>query len=484
MGGELASYDRALIFGVYTAINVIVFISGVLIFMMQAGFMLLETGAMSRKNAINNIFKNFIDLCVCGIFFYWFGYPIVQGDSIVVDWMRDLGFANRIESNSPGPVVSLNSDIALFFNFAFAATCVTICSGAVTGRIATYAYLVFGAVFSAFVYPIVAFTVWNADGLLHGVLHDFAGSVVVHALGGFAGLAGAIMLRPRIGEFGYGKGQVDAFRFAGSSVSNASHNIPLSALGVFMLWIGWYGFNAGSTFAAGFDLSGIDLSGAMVAPEQFADAVFNQLVDGFGTVIINTTLAPCAAVFAVMAFFIVKQEKLYISDMLNGALAGLVGITGNADAATAAQAMVIGVISGFVYILTVMALYKAKIDDPVGAFPVHGTTGVMAAGLFALTTGSMETGPTVFGTQIFYAAMIAAFGFFSALITFWISSRIMYVIKVLGKSKHFDYGLMPRNHLRVTPEQELAGMDKEIHGQDAYAIHINAPGKLQTARGN
>lgn len=480
MGGDLASYDRSLIFGVYSTINVIVFISGVLIFMMQAGFMMLETGAMSRKNAINNVFKNFVDACVCGIFFYWFGYPIISGDSWIVDWMREMGFAHTTQNTSPGPIVTLNDDIALFFNFAFAATSVTICSGAVTGRIAPYAYLFFGAVFSALIYPLVAFTVWNPDGILYGLLHDFAGSLVVHGVGGFAGLAGAMMLKPRIGEFGYGKGQIDAYRFAGSSISNASHNIPLSAMGVFFLWIGWYGFNAGSTFAGGFDLASIDLNGTQDQADQVANAIFEQLIGGFGQVVINTTLAPCAAVFAVLAFFIASQNKYNISDLMNGALAGLVAITANADAATAGQALLIGVLGGAVYVLAVIFMFKIKVDDPVGAFPVHGAVGLMAGGMFAITTGDINMGPTVFGTQMFYGALICAFSFISAIVTFWVASRLMYVIKKLGHSQHFDYGPMPRNHLRVTPEQELAGMDMEIHGQDAYSINLTAPGKARS----
>lgn len=480
MGGDLASYDRSLIFGVYSTINIIVFISGVLIFLMQAGFMMLETGGMSRKNAINNIFKNFVDACVCGIFFYWFGYPIITGESVLVDWMREMGFAHSTENTSPGPIVSLNDDISLFFNFAFAATCVTICSGSVTGRIAPYAYLFFGAVFSALIYPVVAFTVWNADGMLYGILHDFAGSLVVHGLGGFAGLAGAIMLKPRIGEFGFGKGQIDSYRFAGSSISNSAHNIPISALGVILLWIGWYGFNAGSTFAGGFDLASIDLSATENQPDLVANAIFEQLIGGFGQVVINTTLAPCAAVFSVLAFFMVTQNKYNISDLMNGALAGLVGITANADAATAPVAVLIGVLSGAVYVLAVIFVFKIKVDDPIGAFPVHGAVGLFAGGMFALTTGDMELGPIVFGTQMFYGALICLFGFLSAIVTFWLASRLMYVIKKLGNSKYFDYGPMPRNHLRVTPEQELAGMDLELHGQDAYSINLTAPGKAKT----
>ena len=286
---DLTSYDKASIIAIYAAINIVVFICGVLVIQMQAGFMLLETGSLSRKNAINNIFKNFVDLCVCGIFFYFFGYSIILGDSVVVDYMREYGLANATVNDSPGPIVTLNDNIALFFNFAFAATCVTICSGSVTGRIAPYSYLIFGACFSAFFYPVVAFSVWNPDGALYGVFNDFAGAAVVHCMGGFAGLAGAIMLRPRIGEHDYGKDLVDPERFAVAQASNLPHSVPLSALGVFMLWIGWFGFNAGSTFSSGFDLSVVTLDAGIDAPADFAESVFNQLIATFSQVIINTT---------------------------------------------------------------------------------------------------------------------------------------------------------------------------------------------------
>lgn len=459
---ELASYDRASMIAIYATINVIVFFCGILVLLMQPGFMLLETGSLSRKNALNNIFKNFVDLCICGVFFYFVGYPILAGASPLVDLMVQLGLAREAVPPAPGAVINISPDIKLFFNFVFAATAATITSGAVTGRIAPTAYLIFGAVFAGFVYPVVAFTVWNPQGMLYGVYSDFAGSSVVHAVGGFAGLAGAIMLGARIGEFGHGKEHLEPAKMNEAIRGTHAHNMPLTALGVFLMWIGWYGMNAGSVFSKGYDMSRIDLTGVEL-PKEFAETVFNNVVSGFGQVIVNTTLAPCAGVFVVFVFFVLMREKYYMTDMLNGALAGLVGVAACAEIVSPTGALLVGMICAGVYVISTLLMVRLQIDDPVSAFSVHG-----AAGLAAVTLRGVLDDSAAVVDQAIFGAGIAAFAFVSATITFMLAALILRIYKAMTGSPHRNYAPFRTRHLRVSPQQEIDGLDWEIHGERAY----------------
>ncbi len=470
MGDQLTGIDRPTILTIYATINVFVFFCGVLVLMMQPGFMLLETGSLSRKNALNNIFKNFVDLCCCGVAFYFVGYAILDGSSVVVDGLRAVGLANDTPPPDPDTIVQLTPSISIFYNFVFAATAVTITSGAVTGRIAPFAYLVFGTVFSALVYPVVAFTVWNPDGLLYGVFADFAGSAVVHMVGGFAGLAGAILLGPRIGEFGYGRDLIDAEAYDRARRGTYPHNVPLAALGVFLLWIGWYGFNAGSIFSAGYDLTEIvpTLDGNA---KDYAEAIINKVIDGFGAVILNTTLAPCAGVFVIFAFFVAIREPYHLTDLLNGALAGLVGVTASADILSPGQAMTVGAACALVYLGTTLLMGRWRIDDPIKAFAVHG-----AAGLLAIVLRGVFDPDVSVATQLVYGLGIGLFAFVAAMATFLITNVVMRAVAMTQKGTARDPfpaaeppDPFPTRAIRISSYRELTGLDLEVHGEEAYS---------------
>lgn len=461
--------DRATILTIYATINVFVFFCGVLVLMMQPGFMLLETGSLSRKNALNNIFKNFVDLCCCGVAFYFVGYAIIDGSSMVVDWMRAVGLARSTPPPDPDTIVQLTPSISIFYNFAFAAAAVTITSGAVTGRIAPFAYLVFGTVFSALVYPLVAFTVWNPNGLLYGQFGDFAGSAVVHALGGFAGLAGAMLLGPRIGEFGYGRDLIDSKAYEAARRDTYPHNIPLAALGVFLLWIGWYGFNAGSIFAAGYDLTAIAAL-PDVGAKDYAETIINSVIDGFGRVVLNTTLAPCAGVFVIFLFFVSIREPYHLTDLLNGALAGLVGVTASADILTPGQALMVGAICALLYLATTLLMGRWRIDDPIKAFAVHGAAGVLAVAL----RGVFDPDVAVI-TQFIYGMAIAGFAFVSAMVVFLLTNLVMRLAAMTQGSAIGDAfsdadppDPFPTRAIRISSHRELRGLDREVHGEEAY----------------
>jgi len=469
MGDQLITLDRATILTIYATINVFVFFCGVLVLMMQPGFMLLETGTLSRKNALNNIFKNFVDLCCCGVAFYFIGYAILDGSSPLIDLMRGVGLAERMPPPDPDTVVQLTPSIAVFYNFVFAATAVTITSGAVTGRIAPFAYLVFGTVFSALIYPLVAFTVWNPDGLLYGQFADFAGAAVVHMVGGFAGLAGAMLLGPRIGAFGYGRDLIDAAEFDTARRGTFPHNLPIAALGVFLLWIGWYGFNAGSIFANGYDLTEITASVDFGA-KDYAATVIDEVVDGFGAVVLNTTLAPCAGVFVVFAFFVVIREPYHLTDILNGALAGLVGVTASADLLSPAQALLVGACCAMMYLGATTLMARWRIDDPVNAFAVHGAGGILAVALRGLFDPAVSV-----VTQLAYGLAIGAFAFAGAMVVFMLTGLVMYVFAKTGRGtvrNPFPDREMPdpfpTRAIRISSARELAGLDREVHGEEAY----------------
>ncbi|MEM8798324.1 MAG: hypothetical protein AAGE61_22365 [Pseudomonadota bacterium] len=450
---------------VFISINIILFLCGILVLLMQPGFMLLEMGSVSRKNAINNVFKNFIDLCLCGLFFWWIGFDILNGTSPLTEVFKGLGLTQPVTDDAPR--ILAVEPIAIFFQFVFASTAVTITSGCVTGRVHPFHYVVYSVIFSSIIYPIVAFFVWNPMGIFYGVFTDFAGSVVVHAVGGFAGLAGAILVGPRIGFYrhgadDYGTDVVDAL-----AESHQPHNVPLAALGVFFLWIGWYGFNAGTHFAAGLpeftSVEGTDLIAALT-----------PIFDTFGQIIVNTTLAPCmGATVVAIALFASKQELDMLS-IMNGAIAGLVGITASADAASALGAVFIGGTCGLIFLATRSLLDTFRIDDPVQAFSAHGTTGifgVVAVSFFA-RDGGLDLG--MFVSQLSIGILIAAFSFSCAWAVF---SASVYALRGAALLPIFEGPVKPGykdNFLRVETDYELEGLDMHVHGRDAYNVYENA----------
>jgi Amt family ammonium transporter len=397
----------------YSINNLILFIAAVLVLFMQAGFAMLEAGLNSAKNTVNILFKNLMDLSVGVLLYFAIGYSIMYGADVMGSGLfgwSGFGIESQISPADIGPG-TLNPQVDWLFQAAFAATAATIVSGAVAGRMQFRAYLIYSAVITAIIYPISGFWVWGGGWLSQLGFHDFAGSLVVHAVGGFAGLAGAIVLGPRIGKFNKD----------GSSNAMPGHSLSLAALGVFILWIGWYGFNPGSQLA-------------------FA-GVANT--DATMLIAVNTTLAAASgAIFALITSWLLLSRKPDLVMTLNGALAGLVGITANADAVTNGSAIMIGLVAGALVVLGTILLEKLHIDDTVGAWPVHGLCGVWG-GIATAIFGNFAIGPQLVGS-----IAIPAWAFLTA-------GGVFYALKVAGI-------------LRVSMEEEVEGLDLTEHGAINY----------------
>ena len=394
----------------YAIDNMFLFFSAVLVLFMQPGFAMVEAGFNNAKNATNILFKNLMDLSVGVLLYYIVGYSLMYGNSYFDGLFGFAGFGiSSAAPNSPGAGV-LHPQVDWLFQVAFAATAATIVSGSVAGRIKFVSYLIYSAVITGLIYPISGFWKWGGGWLDALGFYDFAGSLVVHAVGGFAGLAGAIVLGPRIGRF----------TPDGKPKANPGHNLTIAALGVFILWVGWYGFNPGSQLA----IHGADNTNAVML------------------IATNTTLAAGAgAVFAmILAWILFKKPDLTMA--LNGVLAGLVGITANCDSVTNNEAIIIGSIAGLLVVMGIQLLDKLKIDDPVGAWPVHGLCGVW---------GGIATG--LFGGHPIVAQLIG-----SAVIPAWSFVTMFGLFKILK-----SIGI-----LRVSESEELRGLDISEHGEEAY----------------
>lgn len=395
----------------YAIDNVVLFIAAVLVILMQPGFALLEVGLNAAKNATNILFKNFMDLAVGVLLFFAVGYGLMYpGDSFAGKWFGFGGFA--ISEAAPPELApgTLNPQVSFLFQVAFAATAATIVSGAVAGRMRFVAYLIYSAVITGLVYPISGMWTWGGGWLGAAGFHDFAGSVIVHSVGGSAALAGAIVLGPRLGRFSKGK-----------SAAMPGHNLAFATLGVFILWVGWYGFNPGSQLA--------------FAGQANTDATMK--------IAVNTTLAAAsgAVVSMLVAWGLFKKPDLTMA--LNGALAGLVGITANCDLVTNAQSLIIGAVAGVLVIAGILLLDKLHIDDPVGAWPVHGLCGAW---------GGIATG--VFVTEVSLVTQIKG----TLIIAVWAFATLFALFVVLRL-----VGL-----LRVSQEDEIMGLDISEHGMHAY----------------
>ena len=384
-------------------------ICGILVFFMQAGFTLVEAGFTRAKNTSNIIMKNLMDLAVGSIAFWAIGYTIMYGDSIG----SFIG--------SPSLFYDVRGDMHnLFFQTVFCATAATIVSGAIAERTKFSTYLIFSLLMTTVIYPISGHWVWQGDGWLTGLgFIDFAGSTVVHSVGGWAALVAAALVGPRIGKYTDGK-------------SNAipGHNMLYGALGVFILWLGWFGFNPGSELA-----------------------ISGDSANNVAGIVITTNLA--AAAGAVVALFLtwIRYGKADISMTLNGALAGLVGITAGCAAVDPMGAFIIGIISGIVVVFSIEFIDKVlKIDDPVGAISVHGVVGALGTllvGVFATDGGLLYGGG--FGQLGVQAIGVVAIGGWAMITTFIILSILK---AVMG--------------LRVTEKEELEGLDIHEHGIDSY----------------
>jgi Amt family ammonium transporter len=395
----------------YSLDNIVLLVCAILVLFMQAGFAALESGMSPMNNTVNIMFKNFTDLCVGVLLFYFVGYSIMYGADAsgglgLIGWG---GFGISAElSDAPGPGV-LHPQVDWLFQVAFAATAATIVSGAVVGRMQFRAYVVYSLFITAIIYPISGFWKWGGGWLDQLGFYDFAGSVVVHAVGGFAALAAAIVLGPRIGRFSEDS---EARHLQG-------HSLALAASGVLILWVGWYGFNPGSQLA---------FSGeANIAATM--------------TIAVNTTLAAGAGGVAAMivSSLLAHGHKLSLARLINGVVAGLVGITANCDSVTNGEAIIIGLIAGVLVVLGVSLLNRLKIDDVVGAWPAHGLCGVwggIATGIF---------GDFNLGVQLLGSLAIPAWSFVT-----------MYILFVIMKK----LGI-----LRVSREHEMAGLDLSEHGE-------------------
>jgi Amt family ammonium transporter len=395
-----------------------ILVAAVLVFFMQAGFGMVEAGLVRTKNSANVLMKNVLDFCFAALGYYAFGYAIMYGGSGAF-----VGTEGWFLAGAKSPVDGVPLDAFWLFQAVFAGAAATIVAGAVAERMRFVSYMAYSFIMSACIYPVVGHWVWGGGWLSGLGFHDFAGSTVVHAVGGVSALIGAWMLGPRFGRFNKN----------GTANVIAGHNLPLVTIGVFILWFGWYGFNAGSTLG-------------------FADpGVVSRVA-------INTTLAPAAGTIVAMCTAWVRYGKPDLTVALNGALGGLVGITAPCAVVDRGSAIVIGAIAGYLVVAAIDWLNRLKIDDVVGAFPVHGVCGIwgtLAVGLFgqkvltAPADGLFAGGGFgALGTQTLGVVACLAF----TIIAMWTVFKIIDL--TIG--------------LRVSHETELRGLDHDEHGLEAY----------------
>ena len=383
-------------------------VAGILVMFMQPGFMLVETGFTRSKNSVNIVMKNFMDFSVGAITYWAFGFALAYGGTTLGGFLAYGSFF--LEGDS----------ITYFFQVVFAATAATIVSGAVAERTKFSAYLLFQPFICGVIYPIVTHWVWSGQGWLGDLgFIDFAGSGVVHMVGGFAALAGVQIVGPRIGKYDdNGNPQV----IPGSSM-------VAGALGVFILWFGWYGFNVGSALAAvDVDLAAIAVTTTLSASAGSITAMYTSMISG----------------------------KPNVGMTLNGALAGLVGITAGCANVNNLGAVLIGLVSGVLVVYSINFLEKKGFDDAVGAVSVHGICGiwgVLAVAIFDTTDGLVFGG----GATLFLPQLIGILA-----IGVWAYGTSFLVFKVIDSTVG----------LRVTAEEEIAGLDATEHGTSAYGDFI------------
>lgn len=396
--------------------NMWLLIAGFLVMFMQPGFALVEAGFTRSKNTSNILMKNFMDFAIGSILYWVIGFTLMYGDTLGgFIGIPDLFFM----SDGVGENYADYSD--LFFQTVFCATAATIVSGAMAERTEFKAYLIFTIVISVFIYPISGHWTWGGGWLSELGFHDFAGSSIVHSVGAWVGLAGAAMIGPRIGKYNK-KGKPNAI---------PGHNLLLGALGVFILWFGWFGFNPGSQLAA----SGVENAVAI------------------GHIAVTTNLAAAAGAIAAMCVSWCRFKRPELSLTLNGALAGLVAITAGANVVDPVGAVLIGAMAGIILPFAVEFFDRIlKVDDPVGAISVHGVSGAfgtLMVGLFSTEKGLFygggwhQLGVQAIGVLVFF---VWAFG--TGLLLFYI----------LKKAKI----------LRVSRRVEEEGLDIYEHGETAY----------------
>ena len=405
-------------------------IGAALVFFMQAGFAMVETGFTRAKNAGNIIMKNLMDFCIGTVVFSLLGYGLMMGEDALAGLIGipNLDLFAHFKEFIASPLEGFTGASTFVFNLVFCATAATIVSGSMAERTKFSSYCIYSGVISLVVYPIEAHWIWGGGWLSQLGFHDYAGSTAIHMVGGIAALIGAIMVGPRIGKY---------VRDASGKVVKVNaiqgHSIPLGALGAFILWFGWYGFNGAAATTA------------------------SELASIFMT----TTIAPAVATCTTMIFTWVRNGKPDVSMCINACLAGLVGITAGCDALDAIGATVVGIVSGILVVAVVELLdLKLHIDDPVGAVGVHmanGIWGTIAVGLLANPnspaglSGLFYTGSfRQLGLQMLGFAAVAAY------------AAVMMILCFLLIKK--------TNGLRVSPEEEIRGLDVTEHGlPNAYA---------------
>ncbi len=395
--------------------NIWVLITAFLVMFMQPGFALVEAGFTRSKNTGNILMKNLLDFCIGSLAFWFVGYSLMYGDSIAglignpasKFSFTDSGFANYANYTD------------LIFQTVFAATAATIVSGAMAERTKFNAYLIYSLFVSLVIYPVSGHWKWGGGWLNDLGFHDFAGSTIVHSVGGWIALTGAAILGPRVGKYVNGKAR-----------AIPGHSLALATLGVFILWFGWFGFNPGSELAA---------TGASTV--------------NIGRIAVTTNLAASAGAITAMLVAWARYRRPTVSSALNGALAGLVAITAGCDAVSPAGAVLIGVIAGVVLVFSVEFIDTViKIDDPVGAISVHGVCGALGTllvGIFSTEQGLLYTGSLkLLGIQAIGVLAVAA----------WALSTGFILFKILKAT----------NGLRVSRRIEEEGLDVYEHGEIAY----------------
>jgi Amt family ammonium transporter len=401
------------------------FFGGVLVFFMQTGFTMVEAGFTRSKNTGNIIMKNIVDFMFGSIIYWIIGYGLMWGQSVGGFIGKPFGetFLNGLSG-----VIGQNPDFnytALFFQTVFCATSATIVSGAMAERTNFKAYCIYSAAISLFIYPVAGHWVWGGGWLTDMGFHDFAGSAIVHMLGGTLSLVGAAILGPRIGKYTK-SGKVNVI---------PGHNILIGALGVLILWVGWFGFNPASS-----------------------GALSDGSVDVAAKVFITTNLAACAAAVTTMFFTWFRYGKPDVSMTLNGILGGLVAVTAPCDVISPLASVIIGVVAGVLLCIAVPFIdTKLKIDDPVGAISVHGVCGLwgtLSVGLFACDSALVGDSflPGLFYGGGFKAIGVQAFGAVSLIIWAAVLGTVLFgILKKAGV-------------LRAKPDEEITGLDATEHG--------------------
>jgi Amt family ammonium transporter len=427
-------------------------IAAFLVFFMQAGFMMLEAGFARTRETVNILLEGIVDTCLCGILFYAWGFAFMFG--------AGNGFIGKQYFFLQGVPETYGSTGVAFlaywlFQFAFADTCSTITSGAMVGRTGFVGDLLYSFGVSGFIYPIIGHWAWGPDGWLNTIkpvpFHDFAGSTVVHTIGGFVALTGAIVLGPRLGR---------KFKRDGGSMM-PGHDMVIAAVGGVILWFGWYGFNPGST------LSAMDAAGC-------------------GRVAANTTLAACGGGLSALAFIYPRNKVWDCGMTVNGFLAGLVAITCPCYWVSPFGAIMIGGIAGVVCVLAIDLVEWIRVDDPVGAVAVHGACGIfgtLSLGLFA--TGQFgAAGPM--GADNSEASVVKGLfygGGFDQLIAQAIGSAAV-TAATFGAGMLLMYMVKATGTLRISKEGELEGLDLHEHGGPAYPELVGGFSASSTARGD